>query len=531
MNKVANCFRLGATVLCALTLMMETAQASPGNEIDELKPIGGKNGDSFGSAVSISGSTAIVGSPNDDNSGFNRGSAYLFDLNTGKQVFKLVSGGGTNNSNFGKSVAIRGATAIVGSPRSDVGGLDSGSAYSFDTSTGLELAQLLSDDLEAGDELGGSVAISGSIAIVGAEHEESNGQDSGAAYLFDALTGMQLAKLVSNDIEAGDGFGTSVAIHNNLAIVGAPRDDDLGMNSGSAYVFDTNTGLQIAKLVASDGSSSDGFGWSVGTDGSTIIVGAAFADGQDSESGAAYLFNANTGVQRAKLIASDGEENDVFGTSVAVSGNKAIVGAESDDDFGNESGSAYIFNSNTGVELDKLVVNSGTFQDNLGGSVAMEGNLAIAGADRNGAINSIGRAFLFSAVPLSLLSDVESIPIFTGGQQVLSLDGEPIRAGWFYIMFGSVSGTFPGIDFGGGVVLPLNFDAYFNLTLNSPGLQVFSNYRGTLDSEGKALATFNFPQVSLLNLVGLKFSHAYLAASVFGIPEFASNAVSITTVP
>jgi hypothetical protein len=97
-------------------------------------------------------------------------------------------------------------------------------------------------------------------------------------------------------------------------------------------------------------------------------------------------------------------------------------------------------------------------------------------------------------------------------------------------MFGSVTGTTPGIDFGGGVVLPLNYDVYFNLTLHKHGLGAFSNFIGTLDGNGSATASLTLPALMDPSLVGVKLYHAYLAASVLGIPEFASNAVSVELV-
>ena len=107
---------------------------------------------------------------------------------------------------------------------------------------GDQLAKLLANDGAMGDHFGISVAISGSTAIVGADEDDDNGEESGSAYLFDTTTGLQIAKLLPDDGAAFDGFGRSVAIGgaagNEIAIVGAMRDDDNGEDSGSAYLFD-----------------------------------------------------------------------------------------------------------------------------------------------------------------------------------------------------------------------------------------------------------------------------------------------------
>ena len=104
----------------------------------------------------------------------------------GDQLFKLLPKDGAAEEFFGRSVAISGATAIVGAYWHDDNGFYSGSAYLFDTSTGAQIAEILPNDGAVGDEFGVSVAISGATAIVGAFLDDDNGGNSGSAYLFDA---------------------------------------------------------------------------------------------------------------------------------------------------------------------------------------------------------------------------------------------------------------------------------------------------------------------------------------------------------
>ena len=161
--------------------------------------------------------------------------------------------------------------------------------------------------------------------------------------------GDQLAKLLAKDGAALDLLGVSVAISGTTAIVGAFRDDDNGIDSGSAYLFDATTGRQVAKLLADDGAVNDRFGFSVaisGTPGNQIaIVGAFWDDDNGIDSGSAYLFDISdpaNPTQIAKLLANDGAAFDTFGLSVAISDTIAIVGAYGDDDSGFRSGSAYL---------------------------------------------------------------------------------------------------------------------------------------------------------------------------------------------
>ncbi len=125
----------------------------------------------------------------------------------------------------------------MGANADDDAGGNSGSAYLFDVATGEQLYKLTADDAAEGDLFGTSVSVSGGIAIVGAPRS-LGGPGSGWAYLFDVATGGQLHKLTAADAAAGDGFGYSVSVSGGVPIVGVPGDDILAKgNSGSAYLF------------------------------------------------------------------------------------------------------------------------------------------------------------------------------------------------------------------------------------------------------------------------------------------------------
>jgi len=148
-------------------------------------------------------------------------------------------------------------------------------------------------------------------------------------------------KIVASDGAASDWFGFSVAVSGNTMVVGAPDDD---VRTGSAYVF-TGSGdgwSEAAKLAASDGDTNDIFGNSVAVSGATIVIGARFDDDNGSNSGSVYVFtrSGDGWSEAAKLTASDGDVDDSFGFSVAISGSTIVVGAPRDDGF---VGSAYVY--------------------------------------------------------------------------------------------------------------------------------------------------------------------------------------------
>ena len=259
---------------------------------------------------------------------------------------KLLASDGAAVDYFGCSVSISGDFAIVGAYGDDDNGSWSGSAYIFkwDGTTWVE-QKLLASDSAASDYFGCSVSISGDSAIVGAPAD-----NFGSAYIFapndiDPNNWDEQQKLLALDEAAGDSFGYSVSISGDLAIVGAVGDDDNGSLSGSAYIFapnniDPNNWDQQAKLLASDGAAEDCFGYSVSISVDLAIVGAYRNDDNGSWSGSAYIFkwDGTSWVEQKKLLASDGAADDLFGYSVSISGDFAIVGAHGDNFV-----SAYIF--------------------------------------------------------------------------------------------------------------------------------------------------------------------------------------------
>jgi len=373
-------------------------------------------GDRFGYSVAVSGETAVVGAYGDD--GY-RGSAYVFEKGSSGWVQKawLMASDGVAGDYFGHSVAISGDTVVVGADGDDI---NKGSAYVFVKSAGgwpyysIETAKLTAGAGGAtGDLFGYSVAISGGTVVVGAYGDDDHGSWSGSAYVFHKLAsgwaqGYLIVKLTAGDGAAHDYFGTSVAISGDTVGVGADGDD---INKGSVYVFEkTSSGWsQVVKLMASDRVAEDDFGTSVAISGDTLVVGAW---GDDGYRGSAYVFMKTVGgwafaYQIAKLRASDGAAGHRFGSSVAISGDRVVVGAYGDDSF---KGSAYVFEKPKGgwtdmSETSKLTADDGVADDLFGISVSIDGDTAVVGADGDDGCK--GSAYVFkmtgSLAPIYML--------------------------------------------------------------------------------------------------------------------------------
>lgn len=282
----------------------------------------------------------------------------------------------------------------------------------------VELAKIVAGDPQAGDQLGRSVSISGNRAIVGALNEGTAPflNQAGAAYIYvDNGSGwVQEAKItaqngLSADRAAGDQFGISVAIDGDVAVIGAWQDTHGVIQSGSAYVYrrDLVLGWQFeAKLLAPDRLLGDRFGLSVAIDGDVIAVGAergskpASMTPAQADSGAVYVFRrvGTTWPMDAKLTASNGIDFDGFGETVAVHGDDIIVGARFTDHAAANSGSAYVFHySGTWNEQGILHASDAAASDNLGWSVSIQGDTAVAGAPLDDhAFTNAGSVYAFT---------------------------------------------------------------------------------------------------------------------------------------
>ncbi|REJ76429.1 MAG: hypothetical protein DWQ47_12555 [Acidobacteria bacterium] len=384
-----------------------TGGADSWGEVKKLTAADPAADDAFGFSVSIDGENAAVGSVADDDEGTDSGSAYFFDQNRGGadnwgQGQKITASDGTANGTFGVSVALDKEFAIVGA--FDVSGATTGAAYVFfdQQDTWFEVLKKAGSDGASGDQFGLSVSLSGDTAIVGAPFDDDSGNSSGAAYIFAKNQGGtadswgEVTKLTAFDGALNDQFGISVSISGDTAIVGSPNDDDVPSESGSAYIYSRNQGGSdvwglVTKITASDAANDDGFGDAVAIGGDTAIVGALRDDDDGAESGSAYIFERNSGGvdqwgEVTKITSSDAASGDRFGDSVAISGDRAIVGTSLDDDAGNSSGAAYIFSRNQGGVSDswgetaKLTASDAAADDEFGFSVAIEGDIAVVGA-------------------------------------------------------------------------------------------------------------------------------------------------------
>jgi hypothetical protein len=409
---------------------MSALAAGVPEELQKKIAADAQNDDVLGSSVAVSGNYAVAGAVGEDGGvgGTNQGAAYIFERNYGGtdnwgQVKKLTASDAEDSANFGRSVAIDGDYVVVGAYSKDNGlVLDQGAAYIFERNYGGtnnwgQVAKLMASDGAVLDEFGWSVAISGDYVVVGAHREDGAGSTRGAAYVFDrnfptADNWGEVTKLTALDAGDLDRFGTSVGISGDNVVVGAHFEDGIGTDYGAAYVFNRNLPAadawgQVAKLTAgSDVENAAYFGYSVAVSSDFAVVGAYGEDGGATNCGAVYVFDRDFGGsdnwgQVAKLIASDEENGDEFGYSLAIDGDYAIVGTRYEDGEGTSRGAAYVYGRNYGGadvwgEVMKLTALDAADQDWFGYSVAINGDYAVVGAaNEDGAGGNRGAVYIF----------------------------------------------------------------------------------------------------------------------------------------
>ena len=220
---------------------------------------------------------------------------------------------------------------------------DSDAVYPITIDPFIRKAKLTASDGAGGDRFGRRVGIDGSTAVIGAHTANSPGMsDSGKAYVFERIGGGWSERQVLEAINKGPGdrFGRSVGISGNTLAVGADREDTKAGNAGAVYVFvrSGNAWVEQAILTVNvpDAGGGDRLGDSVAIDGDTVVAGTPFDDDLGSQSGSAFVFvrSGDTWSQQAKLHALDGQASDDFGEAVAISEDTVVVGATDGDQPG-----------------------------------------------------------------------------------------------------------------------------------------------------------------------------------------------------
>ncbi len=364
-------------------------------------------GDYFGYITAVDGDTAMVGSRGDSEVLAYAGAVYVYGR-TGTnwtELQKFYASDASNGATFGTALALEGDTAVIGA-------IHGNSAYVF-TRTGTtwnELQKLVSGDITGSQYYGCSAAIDGDTVIIGSTLDTENGVTrSGSATVFvrTGTTWSEQAELTASDPETYAYFGNQVDVSGDIAVVAAyNKDEGTTEKIGAAYVF-VRTGTvwnEQVKLTATNADQDDRFGTSVAIAGDTLIVGTPNDDDIPTDSGAAYVYvtDGTSWTEQAKITATDTASGDRFGTYVVLEGETALIGSpRHNTGTGNgDEGAAYVFarSGTNWVELGKITAAGGITSDYLGSAIAFDTDTAIIGAygrDERGQYSGAAYAFLY----------------------------------------------------------------------------------------------------------------------------------------
>jgi hypothetical protein len=384
---------------CLAVLLATVATAG---EADRYLAEDPGNGDVLGIDVAILGDTVLVGAPLDDDNGAFSGSAYLFDRASGAQLHKLLAPDGLPSHIFGTAVELTGTLALVGAPNADGG---TGAVYLFDPTTGAPAGTLTPDEGDPEAFFGTSIAVRGSTAYVGATGVPRDA-GLGKVYAFNLATGAQTGVFVPEGADASRDFGRAVAASGGFLLVGA-SDDTNGEFAGAAYLFDAATGTQLAKILPDDGGPREEFGNAVAILGDRAVIAAWRDDDQGTEAGSVYLYditNPDFPVLITELSTPSLDDRDDFGQAVTISSERIIVGAPGDENETEVTGSYAIFELMNGEFIARVLPEEGRSTESFGFSIDGDGaNLAIGApfTDIGGAIDAGAAHAGLTSVPCS----------------------------------------------------------------------------------------------------------------------------------
>ncbi|MEM7307022.1 MAG: FG-GAP repeat protein [Planctomycetota bacterium] len=509
-------------------------------ELDPVESTPLSAGDRLGTSVDLDGDRMVVGAPGDDTQASSAGAAYVFERSAGVWTQTAVLyGDGAWLADFGTAVAVSGDWIAVGAPDEDDPFIYAGAVYLFQLQGGewVRTQKLSSPGIEV-TKMGSALVLEGTRLLIGRPahtYGGATGDGDAAVYELQDGTWNLTATLVPEDVPFAIGIAASVAMEGDLIALGC------GGTPYRVWLFERLDGswTQIAE-ISSPGPSQ--FATSVALSEGRLFVGTPGLSSGGlfaPVTGGVIVYEDFDGDWLATgfMEADDPLGSSGLGTQVVARGDLVLTSADDDAIGEDESGQAYLFQQQgaSWVQLARLPATDIDALDNFGWSLAMDDTTALVGARYAfGTEDFSGRVHVYDVtqVGAALQGEGVSISAGAGGSQDLLLTAGPEHAGDLYWILGTISGTSPGLSLGPDVLLPLNVDAYFALTVGAPSDGPLVNATGTLDGTGQAEASFELLAGATPGAAGLVLHHAYAVADAVRFEvELASNAVEVAVVP
>lgn len=398
--------------------VFDLGSGTPGTPVALLRSASPAAGDFFGASVCISGTRMVVGARLEDTNSTNAGSAFVYELagpTPTQPLLILRNPNPSNGDEFGQSVAISGQRVAVSAPYADPGDIrDSGSVYVFELDAPqphLPVLTLANPEPAVSDQFGTALCLSGERLAVGARLDDAQATNSGSVYVYDfasATPSLPWLTLRNPTPAIGDFYGRSVALNQNMLVVGASADDTGANDAGSAYVYDLGSAQPTSPFLTLNNpepGAGDQFGYATAVSGSLVVIGANTDDASANDAGSVYVYDLTsvTPTQpRYTLRHPQPMANDQFGIAVAIDGRRVAVSAHLDDLVVNDAGSIHVYDLDSATpsvpEL-LLAIPGATASDQLGLSVGMAAGRIVTGASGSDTLAwDKGAAFVFQSV-------------------------------------------------------------------------------------------------------------------------------------
>ncbi len=387
--------------LTAATPHTAVAQMSCEDEIRECNPsedhtgLANRDGDQFGRQIRVSGGLAVVGAFQND--GNHAGAAYIVGVKNAELLYSLRPQRLSPGSFFGFAIAADSDFAVIGAPFAGQDDVSSGLVYVFDLATGEELrkfAPLDAQEAQDGQQFGSTIALWNEVAYIGAPGTDHNQlHNAGAVYIFDFSSGEQLSMLLPNDPKARDWFGDAVVASEGFVAVTAPfREEE--EEQGFVYVFDRKTLLEVGIIAPPDGAKGRGFGFGspIAAHENLLLAGFTQADGNEPRSGAAYLIDMRTGKTLHRFVDPRGKTDDDYGIGVCFGEDVILVSAGSAD---GGRGAVFEYDLRSWSFRRKISNNRLGFRENYGIGLASSGDHILVGSpsrEQRGAVDVVSSA-------------------------------------------------------------------------------------------------------------------------------------------
>ena len=313
---------------------------------------------------------------------------------------------------FGYTLATLGENVLVSGYRDDAVALNSGAAYLFNVESGQLLMSLYCPTLLPQEYFGRHVAAAGDDMLIGSYRADFGATNAGAAYLFDGENGDLRQTFLNPDPDEDDYFGTALAGNHELVLIGARMDDTGATDSGAAYLFDKNSGQLLRTFLNPNPSENAFFGGTVAMFGDNVLVSST---GYSSGAGAVYMFSAATGELVRTINNPDPDLYEWFGSSICTLGDNIIIGTPNDNSLASNSGVAYLIDGTTGALLHTFQNPTPEEGDWFGTCVAtVQGGVLIGAPNDTSLAGTTGAAYLFDPFTGELLDTLQA-PYLTEG--------------------------------------------------------------------------------------------------------------------